>query len=52
MNIVATGNGGIVEIQGTAEHRPFTPAELDKMMALARSGLRKIVAIQRRALTK
>jgi ribonuclease PH len=50
MNIVMTGRGGIVEIQGTAERAPFTADEMDALVALARSGIRELTAAQKRAL--
>ena len=50
MNVVMTGNGGLVEVQGTAEGKPFARAELDAMLDLASSGIRQLVAAQRSAL--
>jgi ribonuclease PH len=50
MNIVMTGSGGIVELQGTAEGQPFSRAELDAMVDLARAGIAQLVAQQRAAL--
>ena len=50
MNIVMTGSGGIVELQGTAEGQPFTRAELDAMVDLGRAGIAQLVAHQRAAL--
>jgi ribonuclease PH len=50
MNVVMTGSGGIVEVQGTAERAPFSQAELDEMLQLARQGIAELVAIQRAAL--
>ena len=50
MNVVMTGGGGLVEVQGTAEGKPFTRAELDAMLALAEKGIRELVAAQRAAL--
>ena len=49
-NFVLTGRGGIVEIQTTAEHAPFTPAELNEMLALAEQGVAELTALQRAAL--
>jgi ribonuclease PH len=49
LNLVLTAVGEIVEIQGTAEKSPFTLNNLDKLMDLARSGINKIVALQREA---
>jgi ribonuclease PH len=50
MNVVMTGAGRFVEIQGTAEGQPFASAELDAMLALARVGIAGLIALQRRAL--
>ena len=50
MNIVMTGTGGIVEVQGTAEGAPFSRAELDTLLELGADGIRDIVAAQRKAL--
>ena len=44
-----TGNGGIVEVQATAETTPFTPERLDALLGLARDGVRTLFAAQRRA---
>jgi ribonuclease PH len=49
MNVVMTGAGGFVELQGTAEGAPFSRAELDTLVALAARGLAEIGAAQRRA---
>ncbi len=50
MNVVMTGTGGLVEIQGTAEGEPFTREQMDAMMALADKGIRELVAAQQAAL--
>jgi ribonuclease PH len=50
MNVVMTGSGGIVEVQGTAEGKPFSRAELDAMMDLAATGIGQLIAAQRAAL--
>ena len=50
MNVVMTGTGGFVEIQGTAEGVPFTRGEVDTLLELARSGIAQLVAAQRAAL--
>jgi ribonuclease PH len=50
MNVVVTGNGGIVEVQGTAEGEPFSRAELDALLELAGAGIRQIIAAQKVAL--
>jgi ribonuclease PH len=50
MNVVMTGSGGLVEVQGTAEGAPFSRNEMDAMLALAEKGIRDLVAAQRAAL--
>jgi ribonuclease PH len=50
MNVVMTGSGGFVEVQGTAESRAFSRAELDGLLALAEKGIAELVARQRQAL--
>jgi ribonuclease PH len=50
MNFVMTGSGGLVEVQGTAERNPFTPGELNKMMAAARKAIFKLTRLQLKAL--
>lgn len=50
MNIVSTGDGRLVEVQGTAEGQPFTREEMDKMLALAAKGIEQLVRVQRSAL--
>jgi ribonuclease PH len=48
-NFVMTGVGGLVEVQGSAEGAPFTEEELIRMLALARDGVRQLVAMQKAA---
>lgn len=50
MNVVMTGAGRFVEVQGTAEGLPFTRGELDDLLLLAEGGIAQIVAQQRDAL--
>ncbi len=50
MNLVATEGEALVEVQGTAEGNPFQRAQLDEMLDLGLSGIRALVAAQRRAL--
>ena len=50
MNVVMTGAGRFVEVQGTAEGEPFERAELDQLLALAADGISELVSHQRRAL--
>ncbi|MDD3921550.1 MAG: ribonuclease PH [Eubacteriales bacterium] len=47
MNVVMTGAGEFIEIQGTAERKPFTKFQMDKMTTLAAQGIDKLVSIQR-----
>ena len=46
-NVVMTGSGGFVEVQGTAEGAPFSRAELDRLVDLAAGGIARIVEAQR-----
>jgi ribonuclease PH len=50
MNVVMTGEGAFVEVQGTAEGAPFTQAQMDRMLALARAGIGELIAHQRASL--
>ncbi|CAM2748004.1 ribonuclease PH [Actinomyces slackii] len=50
MNVVQTGDGRFIEVQGTAEHSPFDRDELDALLDLAATGNRELTALQRRAL--
>jgi ribonuclease PH len=50
MNVVMTGSGGIVEVQGTAERESFSRVELDALLDLAGKGIRQLVRIQCAAL--
>ena len=50
MNVVMTGGGGLVEVQGTAEGRPFTRAQMNAMLELAERGIRELIAAQKKAL--
>ena len=47
MNVVMTGDGSLIEVQGTAEGAPFSRAELDVMVDLAALGIKEIVELQR-----
>ena len=47
LNVVMTDDGRYVELQGTAEHKPFTEESLDALRALARKGLKRIFALTR-----
>jgi ribonuclease PH len=48
-NVVMTGSGRLVEVQGTAEGEPFTRTQLDDMLGLAAAGIEELTAIQREA---
>jgi ribonuclease PH len=48
MNVVMTGTGRFVEVQGTAEQTPFDLAQLEALLGLARSGIERLVGLQRR----
>ena len=50
MNVVMTGAGHFVEVQGTAEGAAFSRAELDQLLALADKGISELIALQRQAL--
>ncbi|AFL48615.1 ribonuclease PH [Sinorhizobium fredii] len=49
-NFVMTGSGGLVEIQGTAEGKPFTEEEFASLMQLAKDGISELVALQKQAI--
>ena len=51
MNIVCTGAGKFIEIQGTAEREPFTGEQMSEMLVLAEKGINELFAIQRTALS-
>ena len=50
MNVVMTGSGRLIEVQGTAEGSPFSRAEMDAMLDLAQKGIRHLTAVQTLAL--
>jgi len=50
MNVAMTGSGLYVEVQGTGEAAPFSRAELDEMLALAKEGIEQLIALQKRVL--
>jgi ribonuclease PH len=50
MNVVRTGRGGFVELQGTAEGEPFTREQMDGLIELANKGINELIAMQREAL--
>ena len=52
MNVVMTGAGRYVEVQGTAEDHPFDRPQLDAMLQEAMNGIRELIALQRKLLAE
>src|SRR5436309_10202395 len=52
MNVICTGDGRFVEVQGTAEGAPFTREEMDELLALARKGIEYLIQTQREAIER
>ena len=52
MNVIMTGSGGIVELQGTAEGEPFTREQLEQLTDLATAGIARLITEQKSALAK
>jgi ribonuclease PH len=50
MNVVKTGRGRFVEVQGTAEDTPFTDDELRDLLAAADKGIKELIALQKKIL--
>jgi ribonuclease PH len=50
MNVVCTGEGNFIELQGTAEREPFSRGQMNEMLALADVGIKRLFEIQRNAL--
>ncbi len=50
MNIIMTGDGRFIEVQGTAEREPFTKNDMEKLLALAQGGVEELISIQKKAL--
>jgi ribonuclease PH len=50
MNVIMTGSGGLVEVQGTAEGEPFSRAQMNTLLDLAESGIKELIARQKAAL--
>jgi ribonuclease PH len=51
MNVVMTGRGGMIEVQGTAEGAPFSRSELEALLNLAQAGIAELTRIQKNTLT-
>jgi len=52
MNIVCTGDGRFIELQGTAEREPFSRTQMDEMVALGVRGIETLIAIQQRVISE
>ncbi len=52
MNVVMTGKGNFIEVQGTAEKEPFSKSQMDTLLALAHKGIKELIEIQKGALKK
>ena len=52
MNVVMTGSGGIVEIQGTAEGEPFSRTQMNQLVDMAERGIKELIAQQKRVLAE
>ncbi|MEF8719630.1 MAG: ribonuclease PH [Candidatus Accumulibacter necessarius] len=52
MNVVMTGAGGLVEVQGTAEGEPFTRTQMNQLLDLAQAGIHQLINHQQAALTQ
>jgi ribonuclease PH len=50
MNVVSTGDGRFIELQGTAEREPFSREQLESLLALAARGIQSLVTTQREAI--
>lgn len=50
LNVVMTQKGEFIEIQGTAEEKPFTRAQVDEMLAIAEEGIKQLIAEQQAVL--
>lgn len=50
MNVVMTGDGRYIEIQGTAEHEPFSKKDLDELLGLAAKGIDELIQAQKKVL--
>ncbi len=50
MNVAATGRGGLVEVQGTAEGAPFSEEQMQSLLGLADQGIKQLIAVQRETL--
>jgi ribonuclease PH len=52
MNVVCTGDGRFIELQGTAEREPFSRSQMDELVALASRGIEKLIGIQKKVISE
>ncbi len=52
MNVICTGDGRFIEVQGTAEREPYSKAQIDQLLALATSGIETLINIQRETIAR
>ena len=52
MNIVMTGSGGMIEIQGTAEGQAFSKDELSQLLHLGEKGIKELIELQKKTLSQ
>jgi ribonuclease PH len=52
MNVVCTGDGRFIELQGTAEREPFSRSQMDELVALASLGIETLVGIQEKIIAQ
>ena len=52
MNVVCTGDGRFIELQGTAEREPFSRAQMDELVALGVRGIEALISIQKELLQR
>jgi len=50
MNVICTGDGRFIEVQGTAEREPFSRAQMNELFALAERGIEILIQIQQEAI--
>lgn len=50
MNVIMTGDGRFIEVQGTAEREPFSKKDMDNLMALAKDGIEKLIGVEKKIL--
>ena len=52
MNVICTGNGRFIEVQGTAEREPFTREQMDQLLCLATRGIEDLIKMQRETIER